>query len=116
MGYDSKKLLEEIRQLILKTIVAFQPIMSEYYKKNRPKNEIDHELCFEILGFDILIDDQLKPWLLEVNHTPSFSTDSELDLIIKKHLILDTLLLVNAQPFSEKILSVIQNDEKKTHF
>jgi tubulin polyglutamylase TTLL6/13 len=34
---------------------------------------------------------KLKPILLEVNHTPSFSTDSPLDFNIKSNLILDTL-------------------------
>ena len=52
-------------------------------------------MCFEVLGFDILIDEEFKPWLLEINHSPSFCTDSPLDYIIKKSLILDTLLLLN---------------------
>ena len=35
----------------------------------------------------------MKPWLLEVNHTPSFTTDTPLDDKIKGCLITDTLIL-----------------------
>ena len=38
---------------------------------------------FEIYGFDILIDQNLKPWLLEINISPSLTTDSPLDKKIK---------------------------------
>jgi tubulin polyglutamylase TTLL6/13 len=52
-------------------------------------------MCFEILGFDILIDSTLKPFLLEVNHTPSFTTDTPLDSFIKKNLIRDAISIMN---------------------
>lgn len=52
-------------------------------------------MCFEILGFDILIESSGKPYLLEVNHTPSFTTDTPLDSYIKKNLIRDTIKLMN---------------------
>jgi len=51
-------------------------------------------MCFEILGFDILIDEKLKPWLIEINHTPSFATDTPLDYKIKKDLIADTFQIL----------------------
>ncbi len=52
-------------------------------------------MCFEILGFDIFLDAQLKPWILEVNHSPSFSTDSPLDFKVKKNLVADVIHLLN---------------------
>ena len=71
------------------------------YKSSRPNDDY-LEMCFEILGFDIMIDSDLKPWLIEVfflfnqiNHTPSFQTDSNLDLLVKKNLILDTFLILD---------------------
>lgn len=52
-------------------------------------------MCFQILGFDILLDSKAQPYLLEVNHTPSFVTDTPLDELIKKNLIKDSLILMN---------------------
>ena len=51
-------------------------------------------MCFEILGFDIILDKNLIPYLLEVNHAPSFNTDTPLDFLIKKQLLIDTLRLL----------------------
>ena len=54
--------------------------------------------CFELLGFDILIDSNLKPWLLEVNLSPSMNTESPLDLKIKGNLIADLFSLIGIVP------------------
>ena len=45
--------------------------------------------CCELYGFDILIDDDLKPWVLEVNLSPSMATDAPIDLKIKSNVIAD---------------------------
>ena len=52
-------------------------------------------MCFEIFGFDVMLDHKLKPWLIEVNHTPSFKCGSPLDLRIKKGVIKDAMRLLN---------------------
>lgn len=52
-------------------------------------------MIFEVLGFDILLDHKCRPWLLEVNSSPSFTTDTPLDKKIKKALITDTINLIN---------------------
>ena len=52
-------------------------------------------MCFEILGFDVLIDEKFKPWLIEINHAPSFSTDTPLDFKMKKDVIADAIQMLN---------------------
>ena len=52
-------------------------------------------MCFEILGFDIFLDDKLKPWIIEVNHAPSFVCDTPLDTKIKRGLLMDVFNMLN---------------------
>lgn len=49
--------------------------------------------CFELYGFDILIDRDLKPWLLEVNFSPSLNNDCSAD-VIKKEMLSDLIELM----------------------
>lgn len=84
----------------MKTVLTVQPYLKSCYLSAVKSDEKDSK-CFEILGFDILIDKNLKPWLLEVNFTPSFSTDSQLDSIIKQSLIVDTLKKVSGASSNE---------------
>jgi hypothetical protein len=65
-------------------------------------------MCFELLGFDIILDKNLKPWLLEVNSAPSFATDSPLDYEIKRGLFVDMfkILGLTLERKKEKLLSV----------
>ena len=42
-----------------------------------------------------MLDDKLKPWLIEVNNMPSFATDTPIDEKIKSDLMLDTFKLLN---------------------
>jgi tubulin polyglutamylase TTLL4 len=46
----------------------------------------------------VLIDDTMKPWLLEVNVCPSLSSTSPLDTKIKHTLLTDTFNLIGVQP------------------
>ena len=68
-------------------------------------------MCFQVLGFDIMIDSDCRPWLLEVNQSPSFSTDSPLDYLIKKHVLGDALRLLNVS-FERKMEYVRQMREE----
>jgi len=56
-----------------------------------------------------MLDDNLKPWLIEVNHAPSFATESLFDISIKKKLLEDTFRLLN---LTNKKKNKILNEQK----
>ena len=49
---------------------------------------------YELFGFDVILDDTLKPWLLEVNISPSLHSNSPLDLAVKGPLIAEVFNIV----------------------
>ena len=66
------------------------------------KNGMYRSNCFEVFGFDILLDSDLKPWLIEVNLSPSLSPDSPLDMVIKQSLLIDTFNLTGVRKFDRR--------------
>ena len=48
----------------------------------------------------MLIDSNLKPWLMEVNMSPSMNSDSSLDIKIKGNMIADLLTMVGVTSLS----------------
>ena len=86
-----------IYDVILKSLMAVDSHISAALKKMPHKNN-----CFELLGFDILLDSDMKPWLMEVNLSPSLATESPLDLKIKSNLFIDTMNLMCLKRFDRR--------------
>lgn len=74
-------MMNDIQQVIVKTLLAVQRVI------------INDRHCFELYGFDIMLDSNLKPWLLEVNACPSMSADTEADYELKFGVLEDTFHL-----------------------
>lgn len=91
-------LWSRIYDVIIKTILSGEHYVNAALKKNG----LHRNNCFEIFGYDILLDSDLKPWLVEVNLSPSLATDSPLDLTIKSNLIADTFNMIGVKRFDRK--------------
>ena len=114
MNLDVDVLFKRIHDIVIKTIISADPLLwngVEMYLPNTYQFDTNclidtkkkNNNCFELLGFDILVDEQFKPWLLEVNLSPSISTDTALDFKVKGALLADLFTLVG-----------LQNDEMQT--
>ena len=57
---------------------------------------------FDLFGFDIILDSDLKPWILEVNLSPSLAFDSPLDYHIKSNLLVDAFNVVGLKKYARK--------------
>lgn len=68
-------LFAKIKEIIIKTFISVEGEMNAAFQMFVPHRNN----CFQLFGFDIMIDDKLNPWLLEVNLSPSMSCDSPLD-------------------------------------
>ncbi|KAI0984833.1 hypothetical protein GJ496_004611 [Pomphorhynchus laevis] len=69
---DTVKLLSMLDDLIIKTIIMPYTTLQHQYKATFPNHTKASSACFEILGFDILLDQNAKPVLLEVSNLFSF--------------------------------------------
>mmetsp|Transcript_13560 Transcript_13560/g.23071 ORF Transcript_13560/g.23071 Transcript_13560/m.23071 type:complete len:104 (-) Transcript_13560:41-352(-) len=53
-------------------------------------------------GYDILIEDNLKPWLIEINASPSLSTTTEHDRMLKMNLLKEVFQIVIPPEWTEE--------------
>uniref|UniRef100_A0A0N4Z0S9 Tubulin polyglutamylase TTLL11 n=1 Tax=Parastrongyloides trichosuri TaxID=131310 RepID=A0A0N4Z0S9_PARTI len=101
-GMNTRKLWHNIKIIIVKTVIAMLPeIMLNY---EQAFHDMDGPQCFQIMGFDIMVQDDGTPILLEVNAAPSLTIEhtivdgstpvrSIVDEVIKVPLVRDCLLL-----------------------
>ncbi|CDW90152.1 tubulin-tyrosine ligase family protein [Stylonychia lemnae] len=107
-GIDIEKLQDRIDDIIVKTLISIQPDLVHNYRTCQPGDQFNN-MCFEILGFDIILNKKGVPQLLEVNHAPSFNDDTNLDRIVKSQLLTDTFRLLNVTlPEKNKVLEQIR--------
>ncbi|XP_068608285.1 probable tubulin polyglutamylase TTLL9 [Brachionichthys hirsutus] len=85
-GRDAvETLFKEMDNIFVSSLQSVQKIM------------INDKHCFELYGYDILLDQNLKPWLIEVNTSPSLTPSSQEDYEMKYLLLEDMLNVVDME-------------------
>ena len=73
------------KQLCIRSLLTVQPVM------------INDKHCFELYGYDIMIDNMLKPWLIEVNASPSLTANTKDDYKMKYEMLSDMFDIIDME-------------------
>jgi len=112
-GVDYMMLMSRIEDVIIKTLIAAEPqIVNTWHQganfstaSPTPIQQVTpNQTCFEIYGFDVMVDEELQPWLLEVNVFPSFSSSSPYDKRVKTQLVADVFTLIGLMPYDHDVV------------
>lgn len=95
-GDDDDVLWDRIGDVVRKTVLAAEPKLVAKAQQVLPYRGN----CFELIGLDILVDENLQPWLLEVNPDPDMTAHKGFQLAfdIKTRMLQDLLHMLSLDP------------------
>lgn len=70
-GFDIHHFYESVSNLVQKSAAIMVPLLASYHRE-QGQTEMP---CFQILGFDVILDRKFVPFLLEINNSPSLCID-----------------------------------------
>ena len=102
---DPGQLWEDIKDLV---ILALLPAVSEAHPDPHCFEVHSHFVLFvqwdycepfscvavQLLGFDVLLDQQCKPWIIEINSSPSTAAPTKVDELVKVPMLRDALAVL----------------------
>jgi len=87
-GYTAvDKMFTEMQDLVIASCLSVQKVM------------IQDKHCFELYGYDIIVDNDLQPWILEVNASPSLTANTPDDYQLKFGLLDDTITILDFEKY-----------------
>jgi hypothetical protein len=107
-GLDFSVVKKQIENIVKECVIKVSKTILNAYSKYPEKFE-----CFDLLGMDLLIDSDLKVWLLEVNSTPDMTGSSrkcwdihETDFHLKSNILADLFNILGFEVEDENVKSV----------
>eukprot|EP00658_Telonema_sp_P-2_P055105 TRINITY_DN43817_c0_g1_i4.p1 TRINITY_DN43817_c0_g1~~TRINITY_DN43817_c0_g1_i4.p1 ORF type:complete len:236 (-),score=47.61 TRINITY_DN43817_c0_g1_i4:168-875(-) len=93
-GLDTARLWAEIKDRVIgHTLAGLHPILALSYEAAFG-DRADRSRCYQVLGFDVMLDEGGRPFLLEINANPSFAVPTPLDLRVKGSVLANTIVEV----------------------
>ncbi|KAK2964692.1 putative tubulin polyglutamylase TTLL4 [Blattamonas nauphoetae] len=91
---DDNVIMRRIHDVLIKTFIA----ADETFTKELQSTLRYPQTCTELYGVDIMLDSNCRPWIVEINTSPSMNSGSEIDEIVKGNMLSDFLTLQGNTP------------------
>jgi hypothetical protein len=102
-GVDIERLWRRIDAAIALTIISAYPVIAQGVEWACPPNG-RYSRCFQILGFDVLLDPDANPFVLEVNYRPSLDTHFPPERRLKVELVREAVAIGAPLRLAQKAL------------
>ena len=97
-GKDFNKVFKKIHDIAIKSLISMYDI--EIETEDKTNYNINSQNLFELYGMDILIDQNMKPWLLEINLSPSLASIGKYEERLKYRLFADIFNIIGLKSYS----------------
>jgi len=111
---DFIKIWNQIKDISIKSLIS----MNHIELKKEKDFKLHSNNLFKLLGIDIIIDDNFKAWLLEINHGPSLGTFKSKNhaKITKYQLVHDMFNIIGLIPYSHLNGNALEGECKYEDF
>lgn len=86
----------QVKDLAIKCMLAVE---AEVNTRINMHLGIDRNVCYELYGFDVVLDRDLRGWVLEANTGPALQAPGAIDRKVKHRMIKDMMHLIGFSPY-----------------
>ena len=114
-GIDDEKLYAQIQDLISLTVIAAR----EKMRDQAQKYSANTQGAYELLGLDLVVDSDIKPWILECNLSPSLEicstneNQAEKETRTKKGMVTEIVNMLGLNDHDQDTLSKSQKAQRE---
>jgi len=94
------KLWYDIKFIIVMSFLSAHAILSHWHSRI-----VKNGRTLELVGYDILVDQNMKAWLLEINHTPSLAPETKIGNTTKRNMLSGLFDLIDVYNTDTKLVN-----------